>query len=204
MSTASVLPRTPADVNDAISVVFIGSQQFNPAHLYHLFCVRKSKICRFLAFLKRHNHLYSDIDIDVSCLELFPDDGPLPGVHDHVIHHHVEDSHPILKEETAGFALHPTEEFEQQLPIDSENVPDLIEKLGVTDPECDGMSGHQFVAAAFRNLIPSFDRKVERELPDLVLHHDEDPIHEYHNYALVPGMYPTFFPFGIGGFKDPS
>ncbi|KAG2134070.1 hypothetical protein DEU56DRAFT_712902, partial [Suillus clintonianus] len=40
--------------------------------------------------------------------------------------------------------------------------------------------------------------------PDLVLHHDEDPIPEYHNYALVPGMYPTLFPFGIGGFEDPS
>ncbi|KAG1769436.1 hypothetical protein EV702DRAFT_978743 [Suillus placidus] len=66
------------------------------------------------------------------------------------------------------------------------------------------MSGHQFVAAAFRNLISSFDRKVERELPDLVLHNDENPIQEYHNYVLIPGMYPTLFPFGVGGFEDPS
>ncbi|KAG2134069.1 hypothetical protein DEU56DRAFT_738664, partial [Suillus clintonianus] len=87
VSTASVLPRTPADVNYALSVVFVGSQQFDPARLYSLFRVRKSKVCRFLVFLKRHNHLYDNIHIDVSRLELFPDDGPLPGIHDRVIHH---------------------------------------------------------------------------------------------------------------------
>ncbi|KAF6755639.1 hypothetical protein DFP72DRAFT_811348, partial [Ephemerocybe angulata] len=41
-------------------------------------------------------------------------------------------------------------------------------------------------------------------MPDLVLHHGKDPISEYNNPDLVPGMYPTLFPFGIGGFEDKS
>ncbi|KAG0702030.1 hypothetical protein DFH29DRAFT_805531 [Suillus ampliporus] len=66
VSTASVLPRTPADINDALSVVFIGNQNFDPARIYSLFHVRKTKIRCFLAFLKRHNWLYQSMEIDSS------------------------------------------------------------------------------------------------------------------------------------------
>jgi len=40
-SMASVLPRTPSDINDALSVVFIGNlnQKFDPLCIYSLFCV---------------------------------------------------------------------------------------------------------------------------------------------------------------------
>ncbi|KAI0362716.1 hypothetical protein OH77DRAFT_1386949, partial [Trametes cingulata] len=40
--------------------------------------------------------------------------------------------------------------------------------------------------------------------PDLVIHHGNKPVGEYHNTLLFPGMYPTLFPFGIGGFEDPT
>lgn len=37
--TASVLPCTPADINGFISIMFVGSGKFNPAHLGPLFRV---------------------------------------------------------------------------------------------------------------------------------------------------------------------
>ncbi|KAJ8580977.1 hypothetical protein M405DRAFT_752507, partial [Rhizopogon salebrosus TDB-379] len=74
--------------------------------------------------------------------------------------------------------------------------------MGVIDPECHNISGREFIAAALRNLVPKFDRHDEHELPDLVLHHGEDAIPEYKNPTLILGMYPTLFPFGIGGFED--
>ncbi|KAH7909514.1 hypothetical protein BJ138DRAFT_981566, partial [Hygrophoropsis aurantiaca] len=40
--------------------------------------------------------------------------------------------------------------------------------------------------------------------PDLVVHHGNDPIVEYKNPTLIMGMYPSLFPFGIGGFEDPK
>jgi hypothetical protein len=193
-STASVLPRTPSDINDALSVVFIGNQKFDPLRIYSLFRVRKVKISRFLAFLKQHNRLYENIDIDLTRLTMFPDDDLLPGVNERVIEHHVSDPSSLLSEESAGFSAHPAEEFDSHLPTSENHVPNFVEKLGVTDPECDTISGRQFVAAAFKNLIPAFDRQPDREIPDLVLHHNKEPITEYHNYALIPGMYPTLFP----------
>ncbi|KAF8235211.1 hypothetical protein L208DRAFT_1258028, partial [Tricholoma matsutake] len=38
----------------------------------------------------------------------------------------------------------------------------------------------------------------------LVIHHGASAISEYNNPSLLLGMYPTLFPFGIGGFEDPA
>ncbi|KAH7904331.1 hypothetical protein BJ138DRAFT_1019274, partial [Hygrophoropsis aurantiaca] len=67
----------------------------------------------------------------------------------------------------------------------------------MTDPECTLLPGRAFTASALRNLAPS-----SSHLPDLVLHHGSDAVSEYDNPALMPGMFPTLFPFGIGGFDD--
>ncbi|KAG1824208.1 hypothetical protein EV424DRAFT_1320885, partial [Suillus variegatus] len=66
--------------------------------------------------------------------------------------------------------------------------------MGVSDPECDKVSGRTFTASAVRNLIR----------PDLVVHHSANAIPEYNNPHLFPGMYPTLYPYGIGGFEDKS
>jgi hypothetical protein len=38
-------------------------------------------------------------------------------------------------------------------------------------------------------------------LPDLILHRGSTAIKEYKNPELMPGMFPTLWPFGIGGFE---
>ncbi|KAG2738319.1 hypothetical protein P692DRAFT_201731407, partial [Suillus brevipes Sb2] len=53
------------------------------------------------------------------------------------------------------------------------------------------------MAAALRNLVSE-----KSTLPDLVVHRGFHPINEYNNPDLLPGSYPTLFPFGIGGFED--
>jgi hypothetical protein len=40
--------------------------------------------------------------------------------------------------------------------------------------------------------------------PDLVLHHGATPVTDYHNPHLFPGLHPTLYPYGIGGFEDSS
>ncbi|KAG2346971.1 hypothetical protein BDR05DRAFT_877204, partial [Suillus weaverae] len=69
--------------------------------------------------------------------------------------------------------------------------------MGVLDPESDKISGRTFTAAALRNL---YSRSTLQ--PDLVVHHGSQAINEYNNPDLIPGMYPTLFPSGIGGFED--
>ncbi|KAK0218997.1 hypothetical protein IW262DRAFT_1242014, partial [Armillaria fumosa] len=38
--------------------------------------------------------------------------------------------------------------------------------------------------------------------PDLVMFRGDKPVNEYNNPDLMMGMFPTLFPFGIGGFED--
>jgi hypothetical protein len=80
VSTAQKLPRTPSDVNDMLSVVFTGPNVKIPEScLKNVFRVRKQKILDFLDFLRHHNILYNEIELDYSIVDLYPVDGPLPG-----------------------------------------------------------------------------------------------------------------------------
>ncbi|KAG1894372.1 uncharacterized protein F5891DRAFT_1130989 [Suillus fuscotomentosus] len=80
VSTASVLPRTPADINGLLSVVFVGPGKFNPNVLGTVFRVRRSKIWGFLVWLKHHNRLYSTIRLDSTIALMYPEDDLLPGL----------------------------------------------------------------------------------------------------------------------------
>ena len=66
----------------------------------------------------------------------------------------------------------------------------------MSDPECSRINGRTFTASALRNLLPR-----EENLPDLLIPRGE-VIKEYNNPALFPGMFPTLYPLGIGGFDN--
>ncbi|TEB31911.1 hypothetical protein FA13DRAFT_1791208 [Coprinellus micaceus] len=199
VSTASVLPHTPADIHGMLSVVFVGPGDFDPAKAGSLFRVRKDKIWRFLMWLKAHNRLYSGLHFSKNSLELFPDDGPLPGLANATINQQVTCDHvkQIFGEETAGIEDHPASHILEAGNHISNPEP-MVERMGVMDPEHTRIPAHTLTASALQRPAPSDDL----ELPDLVLHRRSDPIPEYNNPDLLPRMYPTLFPFGIGGFED--
>ncbi|KAF6741350.1 hypothetical protein DFP72DRAFT_760101, partial [Ephemerocybe angulata] len=85
VSTAKSLPNTPADIHGMLTLVFVGPEDFDPKSSGTLFRVRKYKISRFLAWLKRHNRLYQSLEIDAARIDMFPDDGPLPGLAERAI-----------------------------------------------------------------------------------------------------------------------
>ena len=195
-STVTVLSLAPSDVNDLLSVVFIGSRKFKPEHLGNMYRIRKSKVWRFLQWLVEHNRLYAKISLDELTMDLYPEDGYLP-VKDRVIHDRESNVEDIFIEETAGISKHPAELLGSSSETsESEPFNVMLEKMGVADPECDRMPGRLFTAAALRNLIPDGS-----ELPDLILHRGSAAVPEYNNSDLIPGMYPTLFPVGVGGFE---
>ena len=55
VSTMSILPRTPSDINDLLSVVFISPGMFKVEDLGRVFQVCKKKIEWFLKWLSEHN-----------------------------------------------------------------------------------------------------------------------------------------------------
>jgi hypothetical protein len=149
-------------------------------------------------WLKNHNCLYADIELDLSILNQYPTDGSLPGFHERVVEDHILDAGRVFRSETAGFATHPAELLEVSHaslsnPADDELIT-LVEKMGVSDPECDKISGRTITASAVRNLVR----------PDLIVHHSANAVPEYNNSGLFPGMYPTLYPYRIGGFEDTS
>ncbi|KAJ7054739.1 hypothetical protein C8F01DRAFT_995220, partial [Mycena amicta] len=88
VETAHALPRTPGDLNGAISVVFIGPQKFKKECLRNMFSIRKDKVWRFLNWLKYEalNPLYADIELSKSHLDQYADGEPIPGLEESVIH----------------------------------------------------------------------------------------------------------------------
>ncbi|EJD52693.1 hypothetical protein AURDEDRAFT_43125, partial [Auricularia subglabra TFB-10046 SS5] len=86
VETASVLPRAPTDITGRLGVIFVGPKKYKPKALGEVFRVRKYKIIRFLRWLVAHNRLYADMPIDLSVLDQYPDDGPLPGLESRIVH----------------------------------------------------------------------------------------------------------------------
>ena len=65
VSTASVLPRTPGDINSILTVVFIGSGKFNPKHMGSMMIICKNKVWQFSIWLKNNNRLYQKKQLDI-------------------------------------------------------------------------------------------------------------------------------------------
>jgi len=175
ISTASVLPWTPADVTELLSVIFDGPGKFDPKQLGTTFCVRKAKIWGFLVWLQSHNHLYANIPLDRDILELYLENDIIPGLKDCVIEDHELDAKIVFHKETAGFEDHPAilvhqdplsseQDNGEQLTNNNSGLVTFFEKMGVSDPESVRINGQTFTAAALRNLIPQSSMG-----PDLVI-----------------------------------
>lgn len=198
-STASILPRTPSNMNDLIAVVFVGSRIKFPMKFRDVFRIRKRKVWAFLLWLKRHNRLYRHIPLDPTAMDLYDDDdGPLPGLEERVVFTEHTDPKDVFSSETAGLDEHPAE-----LSVDNEescsNI--FIDKFGLSDPDGNTVPARAHRASAIRGLKGLYNTS---EAPDLVIGRSSDAVSEYNNPDLLPGMFPTLFPYGIGGFEDKS
>ena len=198
LSTASILPRTCSNINDMLTVVFVGAKKFDPNCLKQMFTVRKKKIWGFLLWLTKHNRLYMDIPLDATIMDSYPDNGLLPGLKDRIFENHIDqhDSDSLFAEETAGFTEHPSQLINGYEQNDSDPPLLMMEKMGVSDVDGFKISGRSSTASALKNLVPY-------HVPDVVIHHSSHAVIEYNNPDLMPGMFPTLFPLGLGGFEHP-
>ncbi|KAF8510907.1 hypothetical protein JB92DRAFT_3083549 [Gautieria morchelliformis] len=86
ISIADTLPQTPADLHGMVSVVFVGRGKLDIKKLGPLFHIRKSNVWRFLCWLSTNNILYHNMPIDRKIMDLYADDGILPGLEATIIH----------------------------------------------------------------------------------------------------------------------
>lgn len=200
VSTATVLPRVPADVLGNLSVVFVGPGDVIPEEILKPYQIRKQKVWDFLIWLKANNGLYKDLPLSLENLALYHDDDVLPGLRESVIHDRNSHSTRLFQQETSGPEPHPADLSDPSL-TDVRNLdPEpFLESMGVSDPESDRLPGRTFTAAALRNLVYN-----DSPIPDLAIPRGSVPVPEYDNPSFFPGMFPTLFPIGTGGFDDPD
>ncbi|KAJ7109668.1 hypothetical protein C8R43DRAFT_837428, partial [Mycena crocata] len=185
---AATLPPSIEDITTPICVVFVGSK---PPSLEWIrtkakpLIVRKERVMKALEWLKKHNHLYKDVIIDRT---VFDGHGDLVEIPFHIEHIIPSDG---IKATTSNYA--------STVPFPSESEPvdvDAFESVVVTD-----ISGHES-SGVLRKAAARHLKKAGANY--LALPHDPLAANEFDNPDLLPLIYPTLFPYGIGGVDDKS
>jgi hypothetical protein len=68
------LPLTLDDLCDTLKVIFVGARAPERIHLRKILTVRKKKIIQALQWLKKHNVLYRNVDINLGNIAQLPED----------------------------------------------------------------------------------------------------------------------------------
>ena len=152
--------RTVADMNDMLTIVFVGPHEFNPRCLKEMFTIRKQKVWSFLKWLTKHNRLYADIPLDPTIMNTYPDNGLLPQIKHRIVEDHETNASSTFAEETAGFAEHPAHLiFDDKHGSDlSESSTLLLEKMGVSDPNGVKISGRVSTASVLKKIASKKNR----------------------------------------------
>ena len=133
--------------------------------------------------------MYSDIVINHTLLDSFNDEDIIPVHVQHVLSDHAADS---LTSRYDGSLPSP---YETE-PCTASNVSTTFENVVITD--VDGhASSNELRAAAIRHIKNKGGGYLQ-------IPHDPVPVNEFFNPEMFPMIYPTLFPYGIGGFENLS
>ncbi|KAJ7779028.1 hypothetical protein B0H16DRAFT_1659262 [Mycena metata] len=192
-AVAKTLPPSLSDVTTPLCVVFVGSQPPTAEWLQTKakpLIVRKERVLSALNWLKIHNHLYREVLIDKSELESLPDETVLPFHIQHVIPNTGIDV--TTSDYVPGSARPDVPDLSEILQPPPSNVP--FQSVVVADVDGNAPS-HELKSAALRHLKKPGSNYIE-------IPHDPNPANEFNNPLLFPMMYPTLFPYGLGGLED--
>ena len=197
---ATILPPPLEEVSTPICVIFVGSSPPTDEWLQKKakpLAVRREKIRGALLWLKRHNPHYKDVLINESILNSLPPEYTLPVHVQHVLPSDDRDALTARYDGTVtsdvqstskeDHSSHTTENFEPKVDIPFQNVV-------ITDVDGNAPS-NELRAAAVRHIKKRGGGYVE-------IPHDPAPVNEFFNPELFPMIYPTLYPYGIGGFEN--
>ncbi|KAH6887371.1 hypothetical protein BKA70DRAFT_1064045, partial [Coprinopsis sp. MPI-PUGE-AT-0042] len=183
---ATKLPPSLEEVAKPICIIFIGSSA--PTREWIMdkatpLTVRPFKVCRALEWLKIHNPLYADVDIDYRMLESLPEESKLP-----VDFHRYENEAAV-----EGLTSHydPVSSLPNDHPARDET---LFARATVPDLSSTS-TPHQMRLAAASHVKDNHGAFIQ-------VPHGNAPCNEFKNPVLFPQLFPTLFPYGIGGFEN--
>ena len=187
----TIMPPTIDEIVTPICILFCGSTPPTSKWLKENarpLVVRREAVLRALRWLCAHNRLYADVTIDTDRVSTLPEED--------VLHYNVEhipistaactlvSRYDCSGDERSSIDLSPG------LPLDS---PVQFESVVITDVDANAPS-YQLKAAALQH--------AKRGGSFIQVPHDTEPLNEFFNPTMFPMLYPTLFPYGIGGFED--
>ena len=176
------------NVSTAICVLFIGSKlpsaNYLRTHATPLI-VHREKVHNALLWLKANNLLYRDVSLNDEVLGSLGDEQMLPV---HVEHVAVDQASDLL---TSRYDV-----LSQEVPNENNHEDVAFEGVVISDVDQNATAKEQKIAA-LRHL-----RSKGGAYPSVP--HGSHPVNEFNNPFLFPSIYPTLFPYGLGGFDHPK
>ncbi|PBK87942.1 hypothetical protein ARMGADRAFT_871265, partial [Armillaria gallica] len=131
-----------------------------------------------------NNPLYRDIEFNESVLQELDQNPVLPISIQHIL--------PSVAGDTLTSRYEAPEQSDRLPTVPPQEV--VFENVVITDVDA-GASSNNLRAAAVRHIKRKGGSYME-------LPHDPEPVEEFYNPSLFPMMYPTLFPYGIGGLEN--
>ncbi|KAJ4477729.1 hypothetical protein C8J55DRAFT_396066, partial [Lentinula edodes] len=193
---AKILPPSLEELTAPICVIFVGSSRPSQEWLRNKakpLTARPKVVRDALIWLKGHNKWYRDITIDFDFLSNLPEEFVLP------VHVECVESGESNENLTSGYD--PTRTLSSSAVVESEtscchDEEVVFKSVVIADVDANATM-NELRAAAMRHI--KFKGGSYIEIP-----HDTEPMNEFFNPSLFPMIYPTLFPYGIGGFEDYS
>ncbi|KAJ3558871.1 hypothetical protein NM688_g667 [Phlebia brevispora] len=185
----TVLPPPIEDVVKMVCIIFVGSEPPTREWLLERatpLAVRRDHVRRALLWLKAHNPLYRDIEVNHAELGRIPANGILP--------YNVETVGSSEEAEMLVSRYDAYPELEKEVDSSHEERETVFQSVVISDVDGHTPAG-RLKAAALCHLK-------DKDGGYLEILHDSTPANEFHDPSLFPRMYPTLYPYGIGGFED--
>ncbi|CAF1357835.1 unnamed protein product [Rotaria sordida] len=185
------------DLCDTLKVIFVGAHPPERIQLKKVLTARKKKIIEALRWLKKHNVLYQNVDINLKDIAQLTEDD-VPECIMSMIEQKIDDEE--IQSERAGYIPDSLSNLIERTTTDS--IP--ISNSGVLDVNGSSVSSNE-ITDYLLHKIKNDGTKEQMDTESVYLiPHSSKPVDEYFNLKLFVGLYPTLFCYGRGTPEDQS
>ncbi|CAF3469515.1 unnamed protein product, partial [Rotaria sp. Silwood2] len=190
---AKQLPLSVDELHHTIKIIFVGKTIPSKDQLRSILTVRREKIRTALIWLHRNNILYNNIDINHLLIDTLP-----------------TNEIPDCLWNTMSF-LNQTEtsDMERSGYVNNDINPNELCLNGVVPLNMSALIDTNATSISSKDIRHNLKLRtnITNEITNTddniyVVPHEPYPVNEYFNTSFLPGLYPTLFPFGVGGVEN--
>ncbi|CAF4565316.1 unnamed protein product, partial [Rotaria magnacalcarata] len=187
------LPLSPNELPDIIKIIFVGKTIPSKDQVRSILTVRRERIRTALIWLHTNNILYKDIHIDHLLIDGFP----------------LNDIPDCLWNTMSFLKDIETSDVERSGYVDNDINPDELCLNGVVPLNMSALIDTSTTTISSNDVRHHLKLRtnITDEITNLndniyLVPHEQSPVNEYFNTTFLPGLYPTLFPFGLGGVEN--